>query len=926
MDRDGVHLRTFGERGVAAGQFYQPLGVATDGDGRIIVADTGNGRIQVFNKNFSFVLEFGRTANGTSELGYATGVAASADGAIAVSDGASNSRVHVFGPDGARRGTIEGFSNQIDAAFDPDGNVVVFDSRRGTISFYGQDGTPTGRKSIAAAHGLVRPTVDVDLYGRIILGGSPGSVAIYGADNRLIAGPFNPIGRIAWISLVADPLGRVLAADWRGNTVHVLGARLIEHYQIGSSKDDGGGSLLDPYGVAIDPYGRAVVPSAVEDGIGGQVHLLDLEAGFHPDGRPLVYEYLAAPRGAAVGPDGEIIVSDGGDPRSRDGGPGADPDNSELALLGPGVVVFDSEGNATKIVSYGSGGTSFEDPAGVAAYSDAGGSGRIVVADNVAAQRGGGGQGAKAGRIVVLGMDGSHVRSFGGSALSSAAGVAVDGGTGNIVVADPDDGTVKVFSAAGRLLRTLDPGADRLRAPTGVAVDRYGQIAVSSAGESKVLALIDGMSGAVRDRVELGRPGAGGGEAGRGLAGVAVAPGGEILAVDRDDLLVHVVSTSLVSTIELASSGVDDTSFRAPAGVAVDPADGRVLVVDSGNHRVQVFDASVRHRLTFGSMGSGMLHMDSPMGAAFGPNGTIVVADTGNDRVMVYDRLGGHPEAIAAVPGAPSPAALDSPESVAVDSGGRIIVADTGNDRVVVLSADRTHHLTIKAADGKALSGPAGVAVDPATGRIRIADTGNARIIDYDPDDLMAVAVDAGAAGLPSPRGVAVAPNGSRVYVTDPSSPAVHAVDGSSIAAAFGPDAAGSGLDRPGGLAVDPATGRILVAEEAGNRVRALDPSGGLAFILAQPARFGGYETRLMDVAVDPYGAGRILVAEAEYGRIQVLDTEGNLLFARGTAGSGDASFSRPSGIPISRRKRLGRYSGYLCLDEIVIRVTIRQS
>ena len=691
MDRDGVHIRTIGGEGEGAGQFTYPYDVATDGSGRIIVSDRGNNRIQVFDIDYAFALEFGRAPNGTSQIGGVIGgVAADADGSIAVADQSSGA-VHVFGPDGARSGTITGFSNQIDVAFDPDGNIVVFDSRSGRITFHEKDGRPAGRPSIAAAHSLSWPTVDVDPYGRIIVGGFPGNLAIYDPDGSLIASPLNPFGRIAWPQIAADPSGRVLAADWRNNLVYVLGASLVERYQIGGGDGDERleGGL---YGVAVDLSGNVVVPSAEPGGGGGTVYRLAPESGFDPVGATLVHENLASPRGAAVGPGGEIIVADAG----RPGDPGAPGDH------GPGVVIFGVEGDARKVTTYG--GRSFEDPAGVAAYADAGGSGRIAVADNVGSPGGG-----RAGRIVILNMSGGFVDSFGGRILSSAAGVAVDGRSGDIVVADPANGTIKVFSQGGALLRTLDPDGSRMPAPTGVAVDRYGRIAVSGAGEAKTLALIDPVSGSAHGRIEFvdGGGGGGGREEGTGLAGVAIAHGGDIMVVDRSDSVVIVAAASLRKTAELASAGGDDGSFRSPADVAVDPADGRIIVADTGNHRVQVFDSSTRHRLTFGSEGSGMLHMRSPMGVAAGPGGTIVVADTGNDRVAVYDRLGGHAVAVEGAAGAPDPAALDSPGSVSVDpADGRIIVADTGNDRVVVLNADRTHNATLLEAGGVRLSGP----------------------------------------------------------------------------------------------------------------------------------------------------------------------------------------------------------------------------
>jgi DNA-binding beta-propeller fold protein YncE len=44
---DGAHVRTIGSQGSGNGQFSNPMGVAVDGDGRVVVSDYGNHRVQV---------------------------------------------------------------------------------------------------------------------------------------------------------------------------------------------------------------------------------------------------------------------------------------------------------------------------------------------------------------------------------------------------------------------------------------------------------------------------------------------------------------------------------------------------------------------------------------------------------------------------------------------------------------------------------------------------------------------------------------------------------------------------------------------------------------------------------------------------------------------------------------------------------------
>jgi hypothetical protein len=45
---DGSVARSFVSQGAGPGQLLNPLGVAVDGEGKILVADLGNNRVQIF--------------------------------------------------------------------------------------------------------------------------------------------------------------------------------------------------------------------------------------------------------------------------------------------------------------------------------------------------------------------------------------------------------------------------------------------------------------------------------------------------------------------------------------------------------------------------------------------------------------------------------------------------------------------------------------------------------------------------------------------------------------------------------------------------------------------------------------------------------------------------------------------------------------
>ena len=90
----------------------------------------------------------------------------------------------------------------------------------------------------------------------------------------------------------------------------------------------------------------------------------------------------------------------------------------------------------------------------------------------------------------------------------------------------------------------------------------------------------------------------------------------------------------------IGSAGAGAGQFLYPKGVAFDAA-GHIVVVEQYNHRVQVLRYSDgAHVRTIGSegFGNGVGQFDSPHGGiAIDSDGRIVVADSFNNRVQVLE-------------------------------------------------------------------------------------------------------------------------------------------------------------------------------------------------------------------------------------------------------------------------------------------------
>ena len=100
FNHDGVQLWAWGKRGSANGDITFPQGLAFDNDGTLLVADSGNGRIQRFSvgsNSLTWKASYGTPGTGIGQLQMPTGVDTAADGTIWIAD-TKNNRIVSYKP------------------------------------------------------------------------------------------------------------------------------------------------------------------------------------------------------------------------------------------------------------------------------------------------------------------------------------------------------------------------------------------------------------------------------------------------------------------------------------------------------------------------------------------------------------------------------------------------------------------------------------------------------------------------------------------------------------------------------------------------------------------------------------------------------------------------------------------------------------
>jgi len=175
-------------------------------------------------------------------------------------------------------------------------------------------------------------------------------------------------------------------------------------------------------------------------------------------------------------------------------------------------------------------------------------------------------------------------------------------------------------------------------------------------------------------------------------AGLAIGRDGSRFVVDRraNRVFHYDANGQLVRTF--GGPGAQPGKFNDPWGVAVDE-EGFVYVADTFNHRVQKFAPDGSLLLSWGRPGAtdqpgfgSDTQFFGPRDLAFDRQGRLLVTDTGNKRVQVFDRNGNFITQFG-VAGS-GPGQLNEPVGIAVDAAGNIYVADVWNRRIQVFDPD----------------------------------------------------------------------------------------------------------------------------------------------------------------------------------------------------------------------------------------------
>lgn len=548
---------------------------------------------------------------------------------------------------------------------------------------------------------------------------------------------------------------------------------------------------------------------------------------------------LRFPQAVAVGPDGNVYVTDQGSHLIQQfrpdgtwlrdiGSAGTRP--GELSAIGAVAVTGDNQ----------------------VVVAD-GGSNRVVRFNTSTGDLIGswGGNGTALGKF--------HFGAGGGNDAAAGGGLAASGST--LYIVDTGNDRVVRFAADGNNgAEIVPPGT--LQNPRGVAV-RGTRMLVADDQHHRVAAFDTG--GHLLASIGNGQ-GTGPGQMNYPY-GVAIDPQGRVFVADDMNQRVLRFSTPQTKYAYKArwgSYGTGAGNLAYPRGLAANTS-GELFVANTGNDRIDVFDSSGTLKRSFGTSGRASGQFDAPLGVAADAAGVRAVTDSVNGRVQLLNPDG----TVASIWGSPNPGPtiLPDPVAVAFDVNGNGYVLDGRRSRIVVFDrATATTSRTIGSegnGPGQLLS-PQALAIDNA-GNIAVADAGNKRIARFTTGGqyLGSFPLDS------TPRGIAVTPDGTKLYVSDTANRITSYDTVGNEQDQFGGTGSKLGkLNAPAQLSLD-AAGNLWVADRGNNRIQQFGPAGERLLALGTRGVGDGEFIHPTGVSVDCNG--KLTVTDSENNRVTTL-------------------------------------------------------
>lgn len=219
-----------------------------------------------------------------------------------------------------------------------------------------------------------------------------------------------------------------------------------------------------------------------------------------------------------------------------------------------------------------------------------------------------------------------------GGAFSKPAAVALDF-RGRIIGVDSTDHFIRIYDGQGSYLKDFINKHGKGGGLSGVICDSSGYIYVADPDNGCIQVYQGDVGNWIR---KVGSKGTGDGQL-QYPTGLTLDRFGQLLVVDFFSSKVSIFSKAGMFQRNFGGKGTTKGLFNVPRGVAVDRYD-RIYVADSLNHKVQVFSPSGDYLFSFGGRGNELGRFIGPAAVSVDPdNNCLYVVDKGNCRIQIFE-------------------------------------------------------------------------------------------------------------------------------------------------------------------------------------------------------------------------------------------------------------------------------------------------
>ena len=235
---------------------------------------------------------------------------------------------------------------------------------------------------------------------------------------------------------------------------------------------------------------------------------------------------------------------------------------------------------------------------------------------------------------------------------------------------------IQAFDSQGKFIAGWQTPEHKVGRPTGLSVDRHGNVMVADTHYFRVL--FYSPEGKLLETLG-GKNGTGPGEFGWVTDAVEDSKGNLYVAEYGEYDRIQKFSPEHKYLLEWGSHGNEPGQLVRPQNMAVDK-DDHIWVADACNHRIQVFNTNGKLLKLWGTPGQAVGELYYPYDVDLDDEGHVYVVEYGNHRVQKFT-VNGESLGCWGTHGR-EPGQMHNPWALVRDSHGNLFVLDTNNHRV----------------------------------------------------------------------------------------------------------------------------------------------------------------------------------------------------------------------------------------------------